>query len=285
LDAGFGVVAGGLDEEGISGALAIDGGGGTVPGDNEGIAGQREKAVVDAGDELFVVAAWEIGAAYATGKESVSGDKEMGGGDVEAEAAFGVAGRVEDGGVDAVDTDEFGICRGMVGLADFGNLKAEPAGLRGDHSDEREVFFAVEDGSAGDLLEGKGAGDVVDVGVGDDDAARGEVVFVESGEDTGDVVAGINDDGVEGGLVAEDGAVALKQADGEGLADHGWWSVPCRNEKAQAYSLRFEAYVESYFFAGTDWPEVTPESTERLLLARERKTVSAIEVIMKTIAA
>jgi hypothetical protein len=45
-------------------------------------------------------------------------------------------------------------------------------------------------------------------------------VFGEEGHDAGDVVAGVNDDCFVGGLVAEDGAVALEGTDGEDFVDH-----------------------------------------------------------------
>jgi hypothetical protein len=53
------------------------------------------------------------------------------------------------------------------------------------------------------------------------DLLDGEVVLVEDGDDAGDLVAGVDDDGFERGLVAEDGAVALQGADGEDFMDHG----------------------------------------------------------------
>ena len=65
-----------------------------------------------------------------------------------------------------------------------------------------------------------GSGDVIDVSVGDDDLLDGEVVFLEQSDDAGDVVAGIDDDGLAGGFVAEDGAVALEETDGEDFVDH-----------------------------------------------------------------
>jgi hypothetical protein len=89
------------------------------------------------------------------------------------------------------------------------------------HFDQGQVVLVVEDGGAGELFEAVGAGDVVDVGVGDDDLLDGEVVFGEEGEDAGDVVSGVYDDGFAGGFIAEDGAVALERADGEGFEDHG----------------------------------------------------------------
>ena len=81
-------------------------------------------------------------------------------------------------------------------------------------------MLVVEDGSAGELLELVSSGDVVDVGVSDDDLLDGEVVFGEEGHDAGDVVAGIDDNGFVGGLVTEDGAVALEGADGNDFVDH-----------------------------------------------------------------
>jgi hypothetical protein len=46
-------------------------------------------------------------------------------------------------------------------------------------------------------------------------------VFGEEGEDAGDVVAWIDDDGFAGGFITEDGAVALEGAYGENFVDHG----------------------------------------------------------------
>ena len=65
-----------------------------------------------------------------------------------------------------------------------------------------------------------GSGDVVDVGVGDDDLFDREVVGGKDGHDAGNVVTGVDDDGLVGGFVSQDGAVALERADGENLVDH-----------------------------------------------------------------
>ena len=53
---------------------------------------------MDGVDELAGVASREVGAAYGSGEEGVSGDEERLGGEVEAGAALGVAGGVKDGG-------------------------------------------------------------------------------------------------------------------------------------------------------------------------------------------
>jgi hypothetical protein len=71
------------------------------------------------------------------------------------------------------------------------------------------------------LFEAVGSGDVVDVGVGDEDLFDGEGVLVEKSENARDVVAGVDDDGFACDFVTEDRAVALEGADGEGFEDHG----------------------------------------------------------------
>jgi len=155
-------------------------------------------------------------------------------GEVEADGAFGVAGGVEDGAGEALliefrgcsDGDEFAVVEGVVGVGDGGGGDAEPAGLNVHHFDQGQIVLVVKDGSAGELFEAVGAGDVVDVGVGDDDLLDGEGVFGEEGEDAGDVVAGVDDDGFAGGLVAEDGAVALEGADAEDFVDHDVRAYP-----------------------------------------------------------
>ncbi len=139
---------------------------------------------------------------------------------VQAGASLRVAGSVDDLGGEAAGTDDGVVGEVGVGGLDRGGRHAEPGGLRVHEGEEREVALVVEDGRGGDALELVGSGDVVDVGVGDEDVADGERVAGEAEEDSGDVVAGVDDDGLVRDLVAEDGAVALQRSDGEGLADH-----------------------------------------------------------------
>ena len=179
-------------------------------------------------EEFGHVAAGEIGSADRSGEEGVSGEQERMVGEIEADGAFGVAGGVEDDAAEALllafrggsDSDEFAIVEGVVGIGDGGGGDAEPAGLNVHHFNQRQVVLVVEDGGAGELFEAVGSGDVVNVGVGNDDLLDGEVVLNEEGEDAGDVVAGVDDYGFVGGFVAEDGAVALEGAYGQGFEDH-----------------------------------------------------------------
>lgn len=64
------------------------------------------------------------------------------------------------------------------------------------------------------------SGDVIDVGVGDDDLLDGKAMLLEEGNDAGYLIAGIDNDGLAGGFVAQDGAVALEHSDGKDFVDH-----------------------------------------------------------------
>lgn len=141
-------------------------------------------------------------------------------GEIEAGTAFGVAGSVEYGGVDAGNVKGELVSEVGVGWRDLRGGDAEPSCLYVHELDQREIELVIEDGCPGDAFELLGAGDVIDVGVGDDDLFDGEVMAGKDGEDAGDIVAWVYDDGLAGGLVAEDGAVALERSDGEGFKDH-----------------------------------------------------------------
>ena len=193
-------------KKGVGLAFFADGGGGAVAGEDAGVFREGEEAVADGLKELTGVSAGEVGAADGAGEEGVSGEQEIVVGEMEAEAPFGVAGGVEDVAGDAglvlseVGAEREGAVVGgaEVGRQDFRGGDVDPAGLGIHHGDEGEIELVVEDGRAGDGLELLGAGDVVDVGVGDEDVLHGEAVFREEEEDAGDIVAGVDDDGFAG---------------------------------------------------------------------------------------
>ena len=58
--------------------------------------------------------------------------------------------------------------------------------------------------------------------VSDENLLELEAELGEPAVNAADFVAGIDDDGLAGLFVAEDGAVALQRADGEGLKDHAF---------------------------------------------------------------
>jgi hypothetical protein len=137
-----------------------------------------------------------------------------------ADAALGVAGGVEHvefGGAhqDAVAVSGGGVDGDLVGLR-----YAEPGGLHGEHLLQFGVIEIHVDGSAGGLLELLRAADVIDMRVGDHDGGDLETMAGEDFENARDFVAGVDDHGLAGLLIAEDGAVALQRADGQNLVDH-----------------------------------------------------------------
>lgn len=147
---------------------------------------------------------------------------------VEADTAFRMSGSVKDGAGEAAsavlstgsDGDGLAVVQGIVWWGNFRGGDAQPACLRVHHFDQGDIKLVVEDGRAGKLLEALRSGNVVDVGVGDDDLLEAELVLFEELHDPRDVVAGIDDDGFVGGLVAQDGAVALERADYQDFVDH-----------------------------------------------------------------
>jgi len=68
-----------------------------MAGDNGDIVGQREKRFVNRSEELLGVAAGEIGPAYRASEEGISRQYKVLLWQVKADAAFGVAGGMEDG--------------------------------------------------------------------------------------------------------------------------------------------------------------------------------------------
>jgi hypothetical protein len=68
-----------------------------VAGDDYYLVWKGEERVMDGLNELLAVASGKIGAAYGAGKEGVPGEKEGLLGEIEADAAFGVAWGMEDG--------------------------------------------------------------------------------------------------------------------------------------------------------------------------------------------
>ena len=66
------------------------------------------------------VASGEVGSAYGAGEEGVSGEEEGLVGEVEADAALGVAGGVEDGAGEAGDGDGVAVVEVVVGGGRWG---------------------------------------------------------------------------------------------------------------------------------------------------------------------
>ncbi len=82
---------------------------------------------------------------------------------------------------------------------------------------------------AGGGFELRGAADVIDMGVGDDDRLHAQRMLLQNRENVVDVVAGVDHQRFARLLVAEDRAIALQHANGQDFVDHMWikWDRRC----------------------------------------------------------
>jgi hypothetical protein len=94
--------------------------------------------------------------------------------------------------------------------------------LRVEHFQKCVIVLVEQDECAGGGAEFHGSSDVIDVGMGDDDLLDLQVVLADHREDVINIISRVDDHGFAGGLVADDGAVALQRADGEDFVDHGF---------------------------------------------------------------
>lgn len=150
---------------------------------------------------------------------------------MEADGALGVAGRVQDVGGVAGQADALPLGKAFIGRSGFRRGDAEPGGLHFHHVEQCEIVLVKQDGCAGEPLEAECAADMVDVGVGYENLLELEAERGEAAVNACDLVARIDDDGLAGLLVSEDGAIALERADGEGFEDHALIVGPEGNAK------------------------------------------------------
>ena len=116
-------------EEGVGLAFFADGGQLAVAGDDYGFVGQSQDCVVEGAEDFWHGAAGEVGAADGAGEEGVAGDQFLFCGEVEADAAFGVAGGVEDLGSERAGGDEFSGGDAAVDFYLSWRKHADPGGL------------------------------------------------------------------------------------------------------------------------------------------------------------
>jgi len=192
-----------------------------VAGDDYGFIGQGQHGLVQRAHDLLHGAAGQVGAADGAGEQRVAGDQFLLRSEIQADAAFGVAGGVQDLGGVRSGSDGVSGRDAAINFDFAGRGHSAPERLDVEHFEQGVVVLVEQDGRAGGGAEFHGSADVVNVGVGDDDLFDLEIVLADEGEDVVDVVARINDHGFAGGLVADDGAVAVQRADGEDFVDHG----------------------------------------------------------------
>ncbi len=210
-----------FDEERVGLAFIADGGEFAMAGHDYGFIGQGQQRVVQRAQYFLHRSAREIGAADGAGEECVACDQLFLGREVEADAAFSVAGGVEDVSGEGSGGDGFARSDAAIDFNRAGGAHADPRSLHIEHFQQRVIILVEQDGSAGGSTEFHSSADVVDVGVGDDDLFDLETMLAHHGEDVIDLIAWVNDHSFVSGLVSDDRAVALQRADGEDFVDHG----------------------------------------------------------------
>ncbi len=171
--------------------------------------------------DLLHRAAWKISTADGTGEERIAGDQLFFCGEVEADAAFGMARGVQDAGGEGSGSDGFSSRDAAIDVDFPGGRHADPCGLHIEHLQQSVIILVEQDRSARGGAKLHGSADVVDMGVRDDDLFDLQVVLADERENILDIIAGIDDHGFAGRLIADDGAVALQRTDRENFVDHG----------------------------------------------------------------
>jgi hypothetical protein len=97
---------------------------------------------------------------------------------------------------------------------------AQPASLHLQHAGKGQIRLMEENGCAGDTFELRGAPNVVDMRMCDDDLPQREVVPRQPREDVGDLVAGVDNNRFSRLQIRQQSAVAAQGADGEGFAKY-----------------------------------------------------------------
>jgi hypothetical protein len=201
-------------------SFGVDCGPGAVAGQDAGVARQGQETGFDGLDDLARVSAGEIGAADAAGKQSIAGNDHLERLEMKTNRTLGVTGRVQNFSGVAIETDTQAIGEAYIWCGHIRGWNADPCRLFLHHLEKREIIFVEKDGSAGEVLQFERTADVVDVAVRDQDLLELESEVGEAPVNPADFIAGIDDDGFGGILVAKEGAIALQGADDERLENH-----------------------------------------------------------------
>ena len=183
-----------LDEVRVARPLAADGGRRAVAGQHDGVVGQREDLVPQAGQHPGHAAARQVGAADRAGEEHVTGEAELfglpgraGAGQPEQHRPAGMARGVVDGDLQAGQRQRrpVGQLRDVVGLGvrqpaaeQRGEVHRERLGRVGQQLPVLRVHVRRDAARAADRCDGEG---VVEVAVGEQHGGRVQAVLGEYG--------------------------------------------------------------------------------------------------------
>jgi len=201
-----------------------DSSGKAVPGMDDGVVGKSKEFGDQRLHDFFRGTTPEVGAADAAREQRVASEKDRRG-----DRDLAGVGWKEKAGAAGCVTGSVNHLRGKIAplqcvafaqkLVDFGDgrrLDAEEGGLHFHSLIERNIVAVHQNRSAGVVVESLQAADVINVRVGADNGFDGEFVAAEQIHDAVNFVAWVDDDGFARDRIADDGAVALQNADGNG---------------------------------------------------------------------
>src|SRR6266540_5069297 len=201
-------------EEGIRAALPSDGRFGSMSAVNDGIVGEREQLALDAGDQRFVVAAWEVSSSNRSGEQHVAGEDNAMAHDADA------PGRVP-GGVPHVkaQTADLQVLAGNQVAVGSGLLlgrgETEPCRLLRNTVIQRAVSRMQAHDRPRPTRDFRHAEHVIDVRVGEPDGHRLGTRLLDLMENQARVLAGIDDGALARLLVDDEKAVLGEHAVGD----------------------------------------------------------------------
>ena len=140
---------------------------------------ESEQPRVNRFDDLFAVAARQIGAADAAGEERVPGNDHLERHEVQAHRTLRVAGGVDHLGRVGFEADLLTVDQAFIGRRGLGGGDSEPGSLLVHHLEQRKIIFVEENWRAGEAFELECTAHVIDMGVSDEnllefEAVRGE---------------------------------------------------------------------------------------------------------------
>jgi len=191
-----------------------------MAGNYDGLIGQGQNAVAQRAHDFLEGSPGQIGASDASREQRVAGDQQFLRGKIEADAAFGVSGSMENVRRQIACPQRFAISNTRFDCDFARRGDADPRCLYVEHLQQRVVILIEQDWRASLRAQLHGSADVVDVGVGYDDLLHVKLVLADDGKNVFNVIARIDDHGFARGLVADDRAVTLQRADGQDLVDH-----------------------------------------------------------------
>lgn len=228
-----------------------------MSGNDEGALRKVQKLCTDATQDRIRIATPKVSAADGATKKGVSREEQSRRGQVETNAARGMAGRVQNADFLHAELQGVTSADAFIWVAYVRGAKTHPCGLLVHDGGQLEIGLVVKNRRVGQVMQVCGCGDVIQMRMGHQDGFEAQRVRCKQIEDARYVTAGVNDDALMRVGLAKNGAIAMEGADREGFADqmgHGI-EMPGSAEKRKARG----------------WARA--ERNRRLLLLRRRRGV------------